>query len=251
METFVMGDVHGAYKALLQCLERSRFDYEEDKLIQLGDVVDGFEEVYECVEEFLKVKHLIAIKGNHDDWFNEFIQTGYHPQAWAQRGKSTALSYMQHAGKKNLITRFGEGYKAALSTADIPGAHQQFFLHQSLYYIDDDNNCFVHAGFDRHLDFKAQQPFVYFWDRNLWTEALSFNATARGEERNVKFKMTTEFKNIFIGHTPTLNWMTDEPMQAANIYNVDTGAGHSGKLTIMNVKTKQYWQSDSVTELYK
>jgi len=251
METFVMGDIHGAYKALLQCLERSGFNYEEDRLIQLGDVVDGFDEVYECVEELLKIKDLIAIKGNHDDWFNEFIQTSYHPQAWAQRGKSTAVSYMQHVGKKNLIIRSGEGYKTALSTADVPATHQHFFLHQCLYYIDNDNNCFVHAGFDRHTDFKEQQPFVYFWDRSLWSEALSFNATARGEIKKVKFQMATEFKNIFIGHTPTLNWMTDKPMQAANIYDIDTGAGHTGKLTIMNVRTKQYWQSDSVSELYK
>lgn len=34
-----MGDIHGAYKALQQCLERSKFNYENDKLIQLGDVV--------------------------------------------------------------------------------------------------------------------------------------------------------------------------------------------------------------------
>ena len=26
-----MGDIHGAYKALLQCLKRSRFDYENDQ----------------------------------------------------------------------------------------------------------------------------------------------------------------------------------------------------------------------------
>jgi serine/threonine protein phosphatase 1 len=36
-----MGDIHGNYKALMQCLERSNFNYEEDTLIQLGDVCDG------------------------------------------------------------------------------------------------------------------------------------------------------------------------------------------------------------------
>ena len=41
MRTFVMGDIHGAYNALLQCLKRSGFDYENDQLIQLGDVADG------------------------------------------------------------------------------------------------------------------------------------------------------------------------------------------------------------------
>jgi serine/threonine protein phosphatase 1 len=39
-------------------------------------------------------------------------------------------------------------------------------------------------------------------------------------------------------------------MRAANIYNIDTGAGHNGRLTIMNIETKEYWQSDLVEELY-
>jgi serine/threonine protein phosphatase 1 len=55
-----------------------------------------------------------------------------------------------------------------------------------------------------------------------------------------------EFREIFIGHTPTMNWDTDKPMRAVNIFNIDTGARHGGRLTIMDVRTKQYWQSDLV-----
>ena len=39
-------------------------------------------------------------------------------------------------------------------------------------------------------------------------------------------------------------------MKAANIWNLDTGAGFEGKLTIMNVDTKEYYQSDKLTTLY-
>lgn len=60
-EVWVMGDIHGAYKALEQCLIRSGFDYENDRLIQLGDIVDGYPDAFECVEELLKVKNLISI----------------------------------------------------------------------------------------------------------------------------------------------------------------------------------------------
>ena len=62
--------------------------------------------------------------------------------------------------------------------------------------------------------------------------------------------MATPFSHIFIGHTNTLKWRTDKPMHVANIYNIDTGAGHNGRLTIMNIETKEYWQSDLVEELY-
>ena len=82
MRTFVMGDLHGAQRALAQCMKRSGFDRRKDVLIQLGDVADGHEEVYECVETLLTIPRLIAIRGNHDQWFLEFIETGYHPDAW-------------------------------------------------------------------------------------------------------------------------------------------------------------------------
>lgn len=50
MRTFVLGDIHGAAKALEQCFERSEFDKKNDLLIQLGGVVDRHDEVFECVE---------------------------------------------------------------------------------------------------------------------------------------------------------------------------------------------------------
>jgi serine/threonine protein phosphatase 1 len=80
MRRFVMGDIHGDYIALVQCLERSGSDYYNDQLIQLGDISDGLKDVYECVDELLKIKNLVSIKGNHDEWFREFIESGYHPE---------------------------------------------------------------------------------------------------------------------------------------------------------------------------
>jgi Calcineurin-like phosphoesterase. len=67
-KTFVVGDIHGAHKALVQVLERSGFDKENDLLITLGDIADGWSEVYEVVEELLTIKHRIDIIGNHDEW---------------------------------------------------------------------------------------------------------------------------------------------------------------------------------------
>ena len=39
-------------------------------------------------------------------------------------------------------------------------------------------------------------------------------------------------------------------MFADKIVNVDTGAAFVGKLTLMNVDTLEYWQSDTVKDLY-
>jgi len=39
-------------------------------------------------------------------------------------------------------------------------------------------------------------------------------------------------------------------MTAMNINDLDTGAGHGARLTIMEIDTKENWQSDPVPELY-
>lgn len=65
-KVFCIGDIHGSYKGLLQCLRKSNFDYKNDTLICLGDVVDGWSQVKECFDELLKIKNLIYVIGNHD-----------------------------------------------------------------------------------------------------------------------------------------------------------------------------------------
>lgn len=247
MRTLVIGDIHGAYKALLQCLEKSNFDYRNDLMIQLGDVVDGYPQSYECVEELLKIKHLVALKGNHDDWFNEFAQSDFHPYFWNHGGKGTLISYLEHAGKKGRFFSSGSGYKSALESIDIPQTHKTFFSNQIPYYVDGNNRCFVHAGFDRNLPFYNQGIENYYWDRSLWEEAWQCSIMANGTERS---KTDRHFKEIFIGHTPTTKLGTDQPLTIFNITNLDTGAGHAGRLTIMDIDSKVFWQSDPLPGLY-
>lgn len=244
MRNFAMGDIHGGYKAILQCLGRSDFNYENDRLIQLGDITDGYPQVYECVEELLKIRNLVSIKGNHDDWFNEFAHSDFHPYYWNHGGKGTLISYLEHVGKKGRYFTSRSGYKSALESTDIPQTHKAFFSEQLPFYIDEHQRCFVHAGFDRHLPFHDQRVENYYWDRSLWKEAR------QRMDAKALFSIPSAFREIYIGHTPTTELGTDQPLQAFNIFNIDTGAGHSGRLTIMDIDSKVFWQSDPLPNLY-
>lgn len=55
------------------------------------------------------------------------------------------------------------------------------------------------------------------------------------------------YKDIFVGHTTTELYNTLQPI---HVWNIDTGAGWSGKLTIMDVDSKEYGQSDLTRDLY-
>jgi serine/threonine protein phosphatase 1 len=217
--TFVMGDIHGEDYRLKECLKSVDFDYDNDTLIQLGDVVDRGYDVYECVEILMSIKNLIPIRGNHDEEWLIGLKTGQPTGLWGQGGKETLASYLDR--KVN------------------PEVHFEFFANQLPYYIDKNNNLFIHAGFNRHYPLVEQTELQYYWDRDLWLAALSFGKMREG---GYKFKIKDNFKEIFIGHTPTTYFDSTKPMQAANIWNIDTGSGKGGLLTIMNLETKEFNQ---------
>ena len=257
MREFVMGDIHGACKAMRQCLQLAGFNYKKDRLIQLGDIVDRNGEVFECVEELLKIRNLIVVRGNHDDWFDEFCLTGRHPADWIHGGLATARSYWRHAhgkshvrGKSRVATDDVELIRR-LTPQDIPATHRTFFARLPLYHVDTKGRCFVHGGFNRFHSFNGQPPSIYFWDRELWTSALEWQENERLTPGQPPFQIKTKFREIFIGHTPTTGWNSIVPMRAAHVYNLDTGAGQYGRLTIMDLATKKYWQSEPVASLYE
>lgn len=265
---FVIADIHGGYKALRQCLQQCEFDYDLDELISTGDIVDGYDEVYECVEELMKIRNLITVRGNHDDLFTTFLQFDFHPTQWTGGGLATLVSYGRNLLGDKFKADFNfelDDYNTNLTAFHVPQTHKDFFKNQLDYYIDEDNNLFVHAGFNRHFPIKDQMSWIFQWDRDLWNSAMNYSSMDSG---NGTFKIKDKFNNIFIGHTSTTRWaakeeksggiitkLSDErittPMRAFNIINLDTGAGGSrGKLTIMNIDTKEYFQSDLMSDLY-
>ncbi|RXM50013.1 MULTISPECIES: hypothetical protein [unclassified Chryseobacterium] len=85
-----------------------------------------------------------------------------------------------------------------------------------LYEINQTDSCFglfenfesaknrflsVHAGFTSHSGLGNDNPNTYYWDRTLWELAMD-NKT---EQLPKEFRIFEAHKEIFIGHTPTLN----------------------------------------------
>jgi serine/threonine protein phosphatase 1 len=269
MKTYCIGDIHGNYKALKDVLEMSNFNYENDTLISLGDIVDGYPDTFECVEELLKIKNLIIVHSNHDYWFREWILKGVHPVTWRQGGYNTALSYCKNLSTEEkqlnvvpITSMFFEtsndgGYTTNLIPDDLPESHKKFFIDRPFYYVDEQNRLFVHGGINRHYeidnDLFNDGETVLIWDRDFWQSALGYEAMSKGkgfDKERYPFKIKDGFKEVYLGHSSTLMWDTDYPMRAGNVYNLDTGAGFKGRLSVMNVDTKQVYQSKKGEEYY-
>lgn len=240
MKTYCIGDPHGNYKGFMQVMKSSGFDYEKDRLICLGDVVDGWGQVPELIEELLKIKNLVSIKGNHDDWAYQWLKYGIAQHIWlSQGGQATFDAY-------------------TIYHPDLMIKHEkEFFAKQVYYYVDEDNRAYIHGGFNWKIPLKDNEKSDIIWDRNLYYTALywQFQHDYRNEELNT----VKEFKEVFIGHTTT-NYSfnhkfncyipSDKPVHVSNVWNLDTGSGYEGKLTLINVDTKEYFQSNNVGNLY-
>lgn len=213
-KTFVIGDIHGSYRALLQCLENSRFDYQKDTLICLGDVADGWPETMQAIEELLRIENLIYVMGNHDFWAVDWMETGYANDTWLiQGGQATIDSYEDK----------------------VPINHIQLLKSALPYYIQC-NELFVHAGINIESPIERQGIQTFLWDR-------SFAQLAKKKHP----QKLTSYHSVYIGHTPINE---DSPIQYGEVWMMDTGAGWAGRLSMMNIETQECFVSDPVPQLY-
>ena len=221
MRTLVIGDIHGAYKALLQVLQRADFDHLNDQLIVLGDITDGWPEVKECIDFLMKITNLIFIRGNHDQMTLDWMVTGQASPMWLSQGGEATKSSL------------GENYLQI---------HQDF-LESSKFYHLVDQILFVHAGINPNRSVEEQDFFTLLYDRSLFQMAF----THRHDENPPQLSIYNE---IYIGHTPVHRYGYNHPVSACEVWMMDTGAGWGSTLSTMDIYTKQFWVSEPTSKLY-
>lgn len=232
--TLVIGDIHGGLKGLVQVFERADIS-EKDILIFVGDYGDGWSESAGVISFLIKIKKrnsCVFIRGNHDFLIHRYLKHNDLNAMWLNHGgRSTLESYTNISDKEK-------------------AAHIQFLESLEDYFIDSENRLFVHAGFTNQAGPENEFfPDMVFWDRTLWEMACSIDTNiSKNDERYPKrLKL---FKEIYIGHTPTTKLGRTKPLNYANVWNVDTGAAFKGCVTVLDINTKDFWQSDPVFKLY-
>lgn len=235
MKTFVIGDIHGAYKGLVQVLERANVSA-DDHLIFLGDYCDGWSQTPEVLHflwNLQKTHRITFLKGNHDHLAWQFLtQQPMDTQKWLLHG--------------------GSATQKAYQTIDenTKQHHAEFINQMKLYYIDTENRLFIHAGFTHQRGVANELcSETFFWDRTLWELALAMPKNAHSSELFFPKRLQV-YSEIFIGHTPTLRFGSEKPMNAHSVWNIDTGAAFGGSITLMDIHSKEIWQSDPIRILY-
>ncbi|SHI92942.1 metallophosphoesterase family protein [Aquimarina spongiae] len=230
----VIGDIHGALKALKQLIQKINVT-PDDHLIFLGDYVDGWSESAELISFLMELNtthNCTFLRGNHDELCYTWLTQNTYNSDWIKHGGQATMNSYAKKSKEEIET------------------HLHFFEGLINYHIDNRNRLFLHAGFT-NLNGPHREYFekLFYWDRTLWETALGLDAQL--EKTDCRYpKRLLIFDEIYIGHTPVTRINKTVPINAACVWNMDTGAAFKGPLTIMDIDTKEYWQSDPVHLLY-
>lgn len=237
MRRLVIGDIHGNYLGMKSALERSGFDPKVDTLYGIGDYVDGHQDSYKVVEYLIGLGDSFkGILGNHDSWLIDWLNNPRFmvDMHYSQGGKATGDSYAE-AEKHLSMSEYVE--KLAI--------HREFFKSLSLYFeLENGDNkpiALVHGGWSALEGLGHQlHKDVYYWDRVLWENSQFGGMQMYSEIR------TNNYSKVFLGHTTTeRNYPDLKPVTTIHkIWNIDQGGGWTGKITVMDIDTLEYWQSD-------
>ncbi|MDO7355974.1 metallophosphoesterase [Acinetobacter baumannii] len=209
---FVVGDLHGCYTLLMNKLKEIEFNFQQDLIVSVGDLIDRGNENLECLS-LINEPWFKAIRGNHEQMC---IEATLDPQM------------------KNIHSHHGGAWLYELAM------HQQQIVVEQCYNLPvileiqhkQKKYGFIHA--DIHInnwdDFKKEilkRDYFVVGEQSAMQIALWHRGRVQYGKYNPAYKIVTGVDEIYFGHT-----VVKESVQYHNCYFIDTGAVFGGPLTI-------------------
>ena len=216
---FVVGDVHGCFRTLEQCLAKVRFDPERDRLFSVGDLVNRGPHSLEAVEWLTDGRIAGAVAGNHEIWTLATLVNGRYLLGGDWRAE----------------IRDQDLVRWMVALEELPLAIEVETLHGAV--------GIVHAGVVNRSWLETAKGIKYSTSKVIAVALL-------GQERDGwDGKPRTEvegLKALVTGHEPFRAPQTD-----GHWWRIDTGAGYwtNGHMTLLRIDPKPIeWVSVPVRE---
>ena len=213
---YAVGDIHGCYNLLMNRLKEIGFDFENDLLVAVGDLVDRGIQNEECVS-LIDEPWFTSVKGNHEDlvimgdvnrsYFNCHIQNGGE---W--------FYDLDYQVQREIIKKL----KTLPIALEISYKGKKFgFVHGHIEQNDWDEFKDELNNFD-----KAQ----HIIDHKRFPTELAMWGRERLNDENLQYTHVSGVDAVIMGHTAT-----QKPCKRDNCYWIDTGAVHWGTMTILDL----------------
>jgi len=244
--TFAIGDIHGETQHLFRLMACLPSLTEDDTLVFLGDYLDRGPHSREVVEYVMDLPKstkakVVCLRGNHEDAWLRVCQIGWD-EFVLPPGNGCFAAYRSFVGGP--VPEAGEQptHKdlAAMTTGSFFPKPVVHWLESLAHWYEDDHAIYVHAGLPRVGDRFAHPSEVSDPLVLLWIRTEEFFRNYRG-------------KPVVFGHTRTeflpqqlSSYTPDDPTDlfaGENVFGVDTGCGHGGFLTGLELPALRVYES--------
>ena len=211
---YVVGDLHGCYRLLMQELEKIRFNFEQDLLICTGDLVDRGSENLECIS-LLDQPWFLSVRGNHEEM--------------CIKGREDVWIQDMHA-------RNGGEWFYLLSTEKQDELSEIFSQLPLVIEIqlEDKKIGILHADIDIH-DWNQFKTNIAKGERKIpgLTSAYTNALWGRGRIRHhsKRYGTVKNIDEIYLGHT-----IVQRHTQIDNCHYIDVGSSYTQQLCIVKIK---------------
>lgn len=194
IRTLVISDIHGCYDVWMALLKKINFKPKEDRLILLGDYVDRgtqSKEVITHVKQLVESGEAIALRGNHDQRFIEWVTQNVtiHDVKFIEHGGLQTLN--SYCDDKLNVNDLQNPVVLNQAKAFIRKKYREhiLFLDSLPLYHEDNKHIYVHAGLNPFYKAWQEQPERDFiWIRDAFVK-----------------KPTVVAKTVVFGHTKTMD----------------------------------------------
>lgn len=215
---YAIGDLHGSLDLLVEAEERIRFDLRRlgfpAVVVLLGDLVDRGPRSAQVIDHVLYSNSAefsrIAICGNHDAAFLDFLRSPKQNLAWLNYGGSETLRSYGIEAKYMLSAGGGLDALVRAARETVPAEHVAF-LESMPVSLQVEDVLYVHAGLFPGRPLAEQRDEDFLWIRKPFLDL------------GPQLPLT-----VVHGHTPQT-----EPCFHQGRIGIDTGAYATGRLTVL------------------
>ena len=209
---FVVGDLHGCYHELMQKLNIIGFDFSNDLLVSVGDLVDRGKYSVKCLE-LIKKPWFIAIRGNHEQMCLEAVLAPEMQQFHCKHGGDWLYELSQQKQQECL--------KLCLS---LPIVLEINFKGKKYGFIHADINV---NDWHHFKEFIQLNDYFTNQGSSIVQSALWGRSRILYGNKSPLFRTVAGIDEIYLGHT-----VVEHTLQIQNCFYVDTGVVFGKKLTV-------------------
>ena len=207
---WAVGDIHGCYNLLMNRLNEIGFDFENDLLVAVGDLVDRGTQNIECIE-LLSKPWFTSVRGNHED----LCIGGLHNESYKR-------CHVANGGEWFYMLDGQAMYNIAKTFAELPVVLE--ISHNGKKF------GFVHGHIEQNNWDEFKETFTQEPTAFRDPSELAMWGRDRLDEDKKQYTHVSGVNAVIMGHT-----VTQRPCKRDNCYWIDTGAVHWGTMTILDL----------------